>query len=88
VGAEVARQCYNLSFVAEEIKAEKWVTMEGEERRTEGSLARWPLSRTGLLADTPRYGPQIQKKHGRTEPINRRQVKEANVMFGFFHTCS
>jgi hypothetical protein len=35
----------------EEIKAEKWVTMEGEERSTVGSLARWPLSRIGLLAD-------------------------------------
>jgi hypothetical protein len=24
----------------------------GEERRKEGNLARWPLSKTGLLADT------------------------------------
>jgi hypothetical protein len=40
VGAEVAWQYYNLSFVAEEIKAEKWFKMEGEERRTEGNPAR------------------------------------------------
>jgi hypothetical protein len=64
----VARQRYNLSFVVEEIKAEKWVTMEGEERRTEGNLARWPLSKTGLLADTARYGPQIEKIKGGTDP--------------------
>jgi hypothetical protein len=68
-GAEVARRRYNLSFVVQEIKAEKWLTMEGEERRTEGNPARWPLSKTGLLADTSRYGPQIQKKNGRTDPI-------------------
>jgi hypothetical protein len=86
VGAEVAWQRYNLSFVVEEIKAEKWLKMEGEERRTEGNPAWWPLSKTGLLADKSRYGPQIQKKKGRTDPINRRQVQETNVMFGFFHT--
>jgi hypothetical protein len=67
-GAEVAQQRYNLSFVAEEIKAEKWVTMEGEERRTEGNPARWPLSKTGLFADTSRYGPQIQKIKGGIDP--------------------
>jgi hypothetical protein len=66
-GAEVARRCYNFSFVAEEIKVEKWLTWEGEERRTEGSPARWPLSKTGLLADTSRYGPQIQKIEGSTD---------------------
>jgi hypothetical protein len=66
-GAEVAQRRYNLSFVAEEIKAEKCVTMEGEERRTEGNPARWPLSKTGLLADTSQYGPQIQKNKGRTD---------------------
>jgi hypothetical protein len=60
----------------------------GEERRKEGNPARWPLSKTGLLADTSRYGPQIQTKNGRTDPINRRQVEETNVMFGFFHICS
>jgi hypothetical protein len=70
VGAEVARQHYNLSFVAEEIKAEKWVTMEGEEMRTEGNPARWPLSKTGLLADMLRYGPQIQKNKGGTDLKN------------------
>jgi hypothetical protein len=52
----------------EEIKVEKWVTMEGEERMTEGNLARWPLSKTGLLADTSRYGPQIQKIKGGPDP--------------------
>jgi hypothetical protein len=31
----------------------------GEERRKEGNLARWPLSKTGLLADTSQYGLQI-----------------------------
>jgi hypothetical protein len=40
VGAEVARRCYNFPFVAEEIKVEKWLKWEGEERRTEGSPAR------------------------------------------------
>jgi hypothetical protein len=40
----------------------------GAERRKEGNPARWPLSKTGLLADTSRYGPQIQKKNGRTDP--------------------
>jgi hypothetical protein len=69
VGAEVAGQYYNLSFVVEEIKAEKWFKMEGEERRTEGNPARWPLSKTGLLADTSRYGPQIQKNKGGTDLI-------------------
>jgi hypothetical protein len=59
---------YNFSFVADDIKVEKWVTWEGEERRIEGNLARWPLSRTGLLADTSRYGPQIQKIEGGTDP--------------------
>jgi hypothetical protein len=67
-GAEVARRWYNISFVVEEITAEKWVTMDGEERRTEGSLSWWPLSKTGLLADTSRYGPQIQKIKGGTDP--------------------
>jgi hypothetical protein len=51
VGVEVAQQYYNLSFIMEEIKAEIWVTMEGEERRTEGNQAQWPLRKTGLLAD-------------------------------------
>jgi hypothetical protein len=60
----------------------------GEDRRKEGNPARWPLSKTGLLADTSRYGLQIQKKNGRTDPINRRQVEETNVMFGLFHICS
>jgi hypothetical protein len=60
--------------------------MEGEERKTEGNTALWPQSKTGLLADTSRYGPQIQKKNGRTEPINRRPVEETNVMFGVLHT--
>jgi hypothetical protein len=64
VGAEVARWRYNFSFVGEEIQVEKWLTREGEERRTEGNPARWPLSKTGLLADTSRYGPQIQKIEG------------------------
>jgi hypothetical protein len=63
----VAQLRYNLSFVAEEIKVEKWVTMEGEERRTEGNPARWPVSKTGLLADMSRYGPQIQKNKGGTD---------------------
>jgi hypothetical protein len=40
----------------------------GEERRKEGNPVRWPLSKTGLLADTLRYGPQIQKKNGGTDP--------------------
>jgi hypothetical protein len=40
----------------------------GEERRKEGNPAWWPLSKTGLLADTSRYGPQIQKKDGGTDP--------------------
>jgi hypothetical protein len=44
---EVAWWHYNLSFVVEEITAEKWLTIEGEERRKEGNLARWPLSKTG-----------------------------------------
>jgi hypothetical protein len=39
-GAEVAWWRYNLSFVVEEIKAEQWLKMEGEERRTEGNPAR------------------------------------------------
>jgi hypothetical protein len=68
-GAEVAQRRYDLSLVAEEIKVEKWVTMEGEERRTEGNPARWPLRKTGLLADTSRYGPQIQKNIGGTDLI-------------------
>jgi hypothetical protein len=59
----------NLSFVVEEIKAEKWLKMEGEERRTEGNLVRWPLSKTGLLANTSRYGPHIQKDKGGTDLI-------------------
>jgi hypothetical protein len=42
----------------------------GEERRKEGNPARWPLNKTGLLADTSRYGPQMQKKNGRTDPIS------------------
>jgi hypothetical protein len=66
-GAEVARRHYNLSFVAEEIKAEKWVTMDEEERRTEGNPARWLVSKTGLLADTSRYGPQMQKNKEGTD---------------------
>jgi hypothetical protein len=64
---EVARWRYNLPFVVKETKSEKWLTMEGEERRTEGNPARWPLSKTGLLADTSRYGPQIQKNKGGTD---------------------
>jgi hypothetical protein len=40
LGAEVARRCYNFSFVMEAIKAEKRLTMEGEERRTKGNPAR------------------------------------------------
>jgi hypothetical protein len=88
LGAEGAQRRYNLSFVAEEIKAEKWIPMEGEERRTEGNPARGPLSKTGLLADTSRYGLQIQNNNQRTDPINRRKVQETNVMFGFFYTCS
>jgi LAS superfamily LD-carboxypeptidase LdcB len=40
----------------------------GEERRKEGNPARWPLSKTGLLADMSRYRPQIQKKNGGTDP--------------------
>jgi hypothetical protein len=67
----VAQWRYNFSFVVEEIKAEKWVTREGEERRTEGNPARWPLSNTGLLADTSRYGLQIEKKNMRTDPITK-----------------
>jgi hypothetical protein len=68
VGVEVARWRYNFSFVAEEIKVEKLLKWEGEERRTEGNPARWPLSETGLLADTSRYGPQIQMIEGSTDP--------------------
>jgi hypothetical protein len=60
----------------------------GEEWRKEGNPARWPLSKTGLLADTSRYGPQIQKKNGRTDPINRRIVEKTNVMFSLFYICS
>jgi hypothetical protein len=60
VWVEVARWRYNFSFVAEEIKVEKLLKWEGEERRIEGNPAWWPLSKTGLLADTSRYGPQIQ----------------------------
>jgi hypothetical protein len=67
VGAEVARRCYNFPFVAEEIKMEQWLKWEGEGRRTEGSPAQWPLSKTGLLADTSRYGPQIQKIERNTD---------------------
>jgi hypothetical protein len=63
----MARRHYNFSFVTEETKAEKWLTWDGEERRTEGNPARWPLSKTGLLADTSRYGPQIQKIEGNTD---------------------
>jgi hypothetical protein len=48
----------------------------GEERRKEGNPARWPLSKTGLLADTSRYGPQIQKKNGRTDPITEDQWRK------------
>jgi hypothetical protein len=47
VGAEVARQHYNLSFVAEEIKADNLEKLEGEGRRKEGSPARQPLSKQG-----------------------------------------
>jgi hypothetical protein len=67
VGVEVARGRYNFSFVTEEIKVEKWLKWEGEERRTEGNPARWPLSKTGLLPDTSRYGPQIQTIEGSTD---------------------
>jgi hypothetical protein len=67
VGAEVAWRHYNLCFVVEEIKVEKWVTMEGEERRIEGNLAWWPLSKTRLLADMSQYGLQIQKNKGGTD---------------------
>jgi hypothetical protein len=42
---------------------------DGEERRKEGNLVRWPLSKTGLLADMSQYGPQIQKKNGGTDSI-------------------
>jgi hypothetical protein len=35
----------------EEIKAEKWLTMEREERRTEGSPARWLLTGGSLGTD-------------------------------------
>jgi hypothetical protein len=48
----------------------------GEERRKEGNPARWPLSKTGLLADTSRYGPQIQKKNGSTDPITEDQWRK------------
>jgi hypothetical protein len=88
VGAEVAQWRYKFSFVAEEIKVEKWLTWEGEERRTEGNPARWPLSKTGLLADTSRYGPQIPKNNGWTDLSTEEKVEETNVMFGFLHTCS
>jgi hypothetical protein len=47
VGAEVARWRYNLSFVAEEIKADNLDKLEGEGRRKEGSLAWQPLSKQG-----------------------------------------
>jgi hypothetical protein len=43
----------------------------GEERRKEGNPAQWPLSKTGLLADTSRYGPQIQKKNRGTDPTTK-----------------
>jgi hypothetical protein len=68
VGVEMGWWYYNISFVMEEIKVEKWVTMEGEERRIEGSLPWWPLSKTGLLADMSRYGPWILKKNGQIDP--------------------
>jgi hypothetical protein len=38
--------------------------MGGEERRIEVNPVWWPLSKTGLLADTSRYGLQIQKIKG------------------------
>jgi hypothetical protein len=63
----VAQRRYNFPFVAEEIKVEKRLKQEGEERRTEVSPARWPLSKTGLLADTSRYGLQIQKIERNTD---------------------
>jgi hypothetical protein len=63
----VAWRRYNFSFVAEEIKVEKWLTGEGEQTNTHANPARRPLSKTGLLADTSRYGPQIQKIKGSTD---------------------
>jgi hypothetical protein len=59
--------CVLFIFVAEAIKVEKWLTWEGEVRRTEGNPARWPVSKTGLLADTSRNGPQIQKVERNTD---------------------